>query len=731
MQIWPAGIGGAITALRQSRRTAWIILAAGLLVSAVVAWQMDRNAERQAALEFDAECNDIHNCIADRIANHARILIAGAALFNASEDVTRDEWRIFNRAQKPEEQLPGIQGIGFALFIPRAELPRHILQIRSEGFPAYTVTPGGDRDGYSAIIYLEPLSGRNLRAFGYDMLAEPVRREAMERARDENAATLSGAVTLVQETDANVQVGTLMYVPVYHKGLPVATVAQRRAAIRGWVYSPYRMNDLLLGILGGPGLKRARKLHLSIFDGPPAAARRLFTATLPASPETPEANARFTRQLPIVFNGRRWTLCFALHSPGWLAMQHLTTWFSLFGGALISLLLFALVRSLQDTRARAQAMADRLTETLSVRELKYRALVKNIHDVIYTLSADGVFTFVSPAWTLLLGHPVAQVVGQPFQAFVHPDDLAVCVTFQRQVMATGQRQEAVEYRVRHMDGSWRWHITSGAPVRDAAGAAVGFEGIARDISERKLAQSEAREQLRQIYHLERVQIMGEIASSLAHEVNQPLAGILSNAQAAQRFLGKTAPDLGQIQEILADIVADGKRAGDVVGSIRAMLRGENSPAESLDINQAVQRVVVLLHPNLTRQDRSIQVAATAGLPRVCAVRTQIEQVLLNLIINAQQAVQESAPAARVIRVSTGLDTAGQVMISVRDHGPGIPVEVLSQLFKPFYTTRANGLGMGLSISRSIVTAHGGRIWAENHPDGGARVSFTLPVEDGR
>jgi CHASE1-domain containing sensor protein len=204
--------------------------------------------ERTAESAFIFRSDEIRDVIANRIDDHARILLSGAALFNASDMVTREGWRIFTQTLKVEKQLPGIQGFGFSLLIPRAELTRHIQEIRSEGFPEYNVWPSDDREIYSSIIYLEPFSNRNLWAFGYDMFSEPVRREVMERARDTNSAALSGKVVLVQENNEEIQAGTLMFVPVYHKGMPTDSVEQRRAAIYGWVGSPYRMNDLIQGI---------------------------------------------------------------------------------------------------------------------------------------------------------------------------------------------------------------------------------------------------------------------------------------------------------------------------------------------------------------------------------------------------------------------------------------------------------------------------------------------------
>jgi CHASE1-domain containing sensor protein len=180
---------------------------AGLIFIVFVSFQIKTNVEAAAQREFDFACSEIEHNIADRLTANVVVLHSGAALLDASGEVTREEWRIFTQNLQLEQHLPGIQGIGFALLIPREQLAQHIQNIRSQGFPDYQVTPAGEREIYSSIIYLEPFKDRNLRAFGYDMFSEPVRRAAMERARDENADALSGKVTLVQETNEDVQAG--------------------------------------------------------------------------------------------------------------------------------------------------------------------------------------------------------------------------------------------------------------------------------------------------------------------------------------------------------------------------------------------------------------------------------------------------------------------------------------------------------------------------------------------
>lgn len=252
-------------------RNLWIalsLLLTGLTITAFTSLYLRANIEAAAHLEFDFICNEVQINIANRLAAGAQLLRSGVGLFGSSENVTGAEWGSFAAGIQSDQHLPGIQGFGFSLLIPPEQLEQHIQEIRGEGFPEYTVRPEGERDIYSSIIYLEPFSERNLRAFGYDMFSEPVRRAAMEQARDENSAVLSGKVILVQETDKDVQAGTLMYLPVYRRGMPIATIEERRAAIVGWVYSPYRMTDMINGTLQGWDAQLSdRQIYLEIYDG--------------------------------------------------------------------------------------------------------------------------------------------------------------------------------------------------------------------------------------------------------------------------------------------------------------------------------------------------------------------------------------------------------------------------------------------------------------------------------
>ncbi len=372
-----------------SHYAAWLVLAASIVVLGITTIYLKGSAERGADRAFAQQCDDIRDAIAVRLDDHARILVDCAALFEASDAVTRREWKIFTQSQKSARDLPGIQGVGFSLLIPRAELDRHLREIRAEGFPDYTVKPAGNRETYTSIIYLEPFADRNLRAFGYDMMTEPVRRAAMEQARDADLPILSGKVVLVQETETARQAGTLMYVPVYRKGMPIDSVERRRAAIFGWVYSPYRMNDLLQGILGARTLKMDDGLQLQVFDGDQPAPEQLLYESSPRENGNQRAlAARLSRRLPVDFNGHRWTLAFSRDGDGLFTAAYATMWLSLVGGAVMALLLFRLVRIQQDAHAEARRLAEALTVDLRVSEQSYRNQFVSNSSVMLLIDPD-------------------------------------------------------------------------------------------------------------------------------------------------------------------------------------------------------------------------------------------------------------------------------------------------------------------------------------------------------
>jgi C4-dicarboxylate-specific signal transduction histidine kinase len=225
-------------------------------------------------------------------------------------------------------------------------------------------------------------------------------------------------------------------------------------------------------------------------------------------------------------------------------------------------------------------------------------------------------------------------------------------------------------------------------------------------------------------------VLGELAGALAHELTQPLAAILANAQAGRRFLNREPADLGEVREILDDIVGEDKRAGDVIRRLRALFMKGEPVRQPLDLNELVRDAVALTRSVLVERQVSVGLALGVPLPLVHGDRVQLQQVLLNLIVNASDVLGAAPPAARRLGVATSTDAHGCVQLAVTDSGPGIPEEAIDKVFDRFFTTKACGLGFGLSISRTIVNAHGGWIEAANNPEGGATFRITIPANAG-
>jgi PAS domain S-box-containing protein len=336
--------------------------------------------------------------------------------------------------------------------------------------------------------------------------------------------------------------------------------------------------------------------------------------------------------------------------------------------------------------------------------------------------------YYSPRWIESLGYSREEVPPEVgfWENIVHPDDMPRVQEAHRAHFEGRTAVYQVEDRLRMKSGEYRWNLDRGKVVEwDADGQPLRMVGTDTDITDQKRAEEELRRLRDDLAHIGRATAMGELAAAIAHEINQPLAAILANARAAQHFLGGSPPDVDEAREALGDIIDDDRRASEVIRRLRSMLRREPAERKVLDVNEMINEVILLIRNELIIRGLELTFNPAGDLPRVVGDRVQIQQVVLNLVHNALEAMADTPRQLRRVVIRTQRD-GPDAAVSVSDAGPPISETVFAALFEPFQTTKPDGLGIGLAISRSIIRAHGGRIWAERNADRGLTVHFTLP-----
>ncbi|MFU8788777.1 MAG: CHASE domain-containing protein [Methylobacter sp.] len=691
----------------------WLVLLAGLSAVGFAGYWVKLDIERDEYRRFAFYCEEIHLKIMARLDAHKQILLSGAAMFDASTEVTRKEWHIFVRRLRSDEHFSGIQGLGFSLWIPPAQLAAHHAQIRAEGFPDYQLRPEGQRDAYSSIIYLEPFSGRNLRAFGYDMYSEPVRRAAMQQARDTNKASLSGKVMLVQETDTERQAGTLMYVPVYRKNQPADTVEQRRNALLGWVYSPFRMNDLLNKVMPGMDDETMMHVHLRVYDGAVRPEKLLYSSAEAAHADS----VRPLWQIEIAgdFNGTLWTLQFEQIAGTEGGIDYSKMWITLGAGLSSTFLLFLLLRANLNMRVNAANIADRLTKQLRESEQRFRLLADSAPVLIWLSDTKKQYFYFNKVWLAFTGRTLEQSLGNRWSGDVHPDDYQYCIDT---YSAAFDLRESflMEYRLRRHDGVYRWLLDTGIPRFADDSAFLGYIGSCIDITEWKQMGgklSRAHAELRQFTHI------------AAHHLQEPTRRLVSFVQRLRSFL-----PLEELNEealvVLHFIEQSATRQSALVSDIQLYLAADQ-PRSQIGEVSALDIVVDLLEQREAVISKISAHIYFEGIHPVHIDRPRLKDIFSILLDNALQYRHADHPLR--IRISSELK-AGRVVYRFADNGIGIPEEYWERVFGVFERLQVqsdqNSTGIGLAIVRRIVESCDGSATVQETPGGGVTVVFDLP-----
>ncbi len=476
----------------------FVVLGLSLSVT-LYAWRTDSaNNRLKASYLYDEKTREIADQILRRFHEHDQLLRGGVGLFTVKPAVTRGDWRDYVSALQLDQYHPGILGVGYAAWLTTAEKEANEREIRTEGFPNYTIRPMGNRQFYSAVIYLEPFAWRNQRAFGYDMYSEPLRRTALEQARDRGITTVAAPVTLVQESAVGRQSGMLMYLPVYRRGMATDSVAQRQAALKGFVYSPIRMNDFVFGTLGKLPGAIAFEIHAGTAPTP---GTRMFSSqesehsTLPAGYRPTFSSSRTMEAF-----GGSWLFTFRSLPPFDKVLSEGRSPVTLIGGGLfVSVLLSVITFMLLATRDKALALAREMTGELRANERiiqasreHFQTLVTTSPVGVFETDAGGACLMVNEQWLRITGLTVDQAQGDGWAAALHPGDRER-VAAEWQATLAEQLPFRLEHRLLTPDGIESWVLAQAGAMRDETGEITGHIGTLTDITELKRVERELQE----------------------------------------------------------------------------------------------------------------------------------------------------------------------------------------------------------------------------------------------
>ncbi len=694
---------------------AWGMLAFTLLVQLVV-WQSLRTYEDRAARQqFQMLGEKVTEAIRKRLRDHEQILLGGAGLFDAVENVSREQWRTYVERLLLPDRYPGIQGVGFSQAIPQAERDAHVARMRAQGYPDYDIHPPGQRELYTSIVFLEPFLRRNLAAFGYDMYSEPTRRRAMQRAARLGETSITGKVTLLQETHGKVQAGVLLYVPVYRPNAPLTTPEQRMQALIGFVYSPYRVEDLMRGILRAADLP----LALHIYASPGEEPEHLLYAS---SEALEPGSARFSQLQQLELYGQTWTL--RMDSRPEFDERFHSNEALVFGlGLGLSLLVFFLTSSLALRHSRAQALANEMTRhirqskhDLRLSEERLSLALKGSNDGLWDLDLEAGSMFASPrAWEMLGYRPNELTCDlKLWERLTVAEDLAQQKARLAQTMLSNVDHFTTELRLQHKHGHVVPVLLRGHIQRDPQGMAQRISGTLMDLTERKRVE----------------QMKNDFVSTVSHELRTPLTSI-SGALGliVGGALGSAPPTMQQMLEIayrnslrLGHLINDLLDMEKIAAGKMSFELREHSLGDLLEESRASNQALCEQHGvRCTLEHPTDVLVWVDGL--------RLQQVLGNFLSNAVKFTPEGGE----IRLHSSL-RGTKVRISVTDQGPGIPEAFRSRVFEKFAQADASdsrqksGTGLGLAVTKELIERMGGTVGFDCVPGQGTTFWCELPIQ---
>ena len=715
-----------------------------------------QHLERQTRFSVDAALVTVE--IRERLRQHAQFLQILRAFVNSIPRLDHASWQRFSQQQDIHTHLPGLQAYGYLPAVAPDAVEQFVNLARRElNKPDYQIFPSGQPSRFP-VLYVSPLIGANLHGLGYDLTADPVRREAMEHARDEATVVMTRRLQLFSDRELPLRPGVELFLPLYAEGQPVGTVAERQKALRGYLFAAFRISDLMqtLNYIRNP------TLALQIFDDLGFESQKggqqltLLHDTQPERPPILKAGLQEERELS--FGSRTWVLRFTdTTTPAWLVWQNPVSISLIAGGGLATLAAILLwILTTQGQRAQAQALG--MTLALEKSEQRFRLAAEGTNDGIWYRDFRNDTTYYSERVIRLLGYTESnfQQSDDFFLSLLHPDD----IPRRRQALDIHLKQRApydLEIRMKRANGQWQWFNLKGQATWDAQGQPLLMAGSLSDINSRKLAEIELHQHRDRLQELveERTELLetalkdareagrakSEFLANMSHELRTPLHAMLGFASIGQ---GKCEGN-EKIHRYFERIQQSAERLLTLVNDLLDLSKLEAQKMEVApsfqDVLPILQQVMSELDPLLQKKQLQVKIELHCASTMALADTPRFAQVLNNLLSNA---IRFSPPGGTIHFIfNTTLIPRGRrnsdqgritaLSLAVEDQGPGIPANELELIFDKFAQstrtrTGAGGTGLGLAICREIMAAHRGQIHAENRAEGGARLILSLPNE---